>query len=188
MIPIAQILEQTLNRLPSAKKIKGQLLIDAWSEVVGEVIARKTEAFAFENGILLVRVCDSVWAQHLTLQKRHIMRKQQRAVKTRELKDVRFQVGKLQQPQVKKDNQGGNRNWRQISLEQQELSSIEAAFAGTDLPLDLQNSMRTLFMAQKKYQKWVIKQGSPSCKQCGLPLIQTARETFCLSCKTKENG
>ena len=73
-------------------------------------------------------------------------------------------------------------------MEQQELSSIEAAFAGTDLPLDLQIVCVHCLWLRKKYQKWVIKQGSPSCKQCGLPLIQTARETFCLSCKQRKMG
>lgn len=188
MIPINQILEKTLKKLPAAKKIKGQLLIDAWSEVVGKWIAMKTEALAFENGVLLVRVCDSVWAQHLTLQKRQIITKLQRSTKTRVLTDLRFQVGKLQNRQDGENVIPPRQNWRQQSLAQQELASIDESFFAADLPADLRDSLRKLFIAQKKHQNWIIAQGEPTCEQCGLPLIQTARETYCLSCKTKENG
>ncbi|HZK24488.1 MAG TPA: DUF721 domain-containing protein [Oscillospiraceae bacterium] len=185
MIPIAQILKKTLKNLPAAKKIRGQMLIDAWSEVVGEWIAMKTEALAFENGTLLVRVCDSVWAQHLSLQKTQIIAKLQRATKTRVLHDLRFQVGKLQTQAAANNSHPEEGNWRSISLGQQELASIEDSFDGSNLPAELKQSMRALFVAQKKHQKWVIEQGEPSCEHCGLPLVQTARETFCLSCKRK---
>lgn len=73
MDTIANILDKTLRKLPAAKKIKGQMIIDAWPEAVGEKISQKSRALSVENGILFVWVNDSVWAQHLSLQSRKII-------------------------------------------------------------------------------------------------------------------
>ncbi|NLZ38792.1 MAG: DUF721 domain-containing protein [Firmicutes bacterium] len=187
MIPVSRILEQTLTALPAAKRIKGQMVMDAWAEVVGDIIAQKAEAVSFSDGILFVRVCDSVWAQHLVLQKKQIITKLKAAAKTNVLKDIYFQIGKPRQhqPQSFPEKQEDGR-WRQFVLDEQDVTSINDAFAQVDLPADLVQSMKALFVAQKKRMKWLLASGKPACKQCGLPLVETAAGAYCLCCKCED--
>ena len=188
MIPVGRILHKTLAALPTAKRIKGQLVVDAWAEVVGEIVAQKTEALSFTNGILFVRVSDSVWAQHLVLQKKQILAKLKRAAKTRIIKDIYFQVGKIQQTTQASPEKQEEMGWRKFALAEQDLLNINNSFTGLDLPPDLARSMKSLFISQKRRIKWLLASGKPSCKQCGLPLIETAAGRYCLCCKKEDNG
>lgn len=188
MIPISGLIDQTLKKLPCAKKIKGQMLIDAWPQAVGQYISVKSEAVFFEQGVLTVRVRDSVWAQHLSLQKKQIISTLNRITKTRVLTDIRFLVGlPVNRASVAAAAQEAH-CWRQKNLTEQDLAPIEAAFWQTDLPGDLQESMKSFFIVQKKRLHWSLEQGDPACIACGMPLVVTAKESYCLCCKTEEKG
>ncbi|MCR3921978.1 MAG: hypothetical protein NUK65_05580, partial [Firmicutes bacterium] len=111
-----------------------------------------------------------------------------RTTKTRVLTDIRYHVGKMQHNIEPITIHKKIEPWRQQILNPEELTSIENSFSQTDLPPDLASSMKALFVAQRKRLSWVIKQGEPVCEVCGLPLVKTAKETYCLSCKTEDNG
>ncbi|MDW7650873.1 MAG: DUF721 domain-containing protein, partial [Bacillota bacterium] len=148
MIPIAKILDQTLKKMPNAKKIKGQIIQDSWPDVVGEPIAAKTKAVSFDNGILFVWVRDSVWAQHLSLQKKQIIQRLNRAAKTRILHDIRFQAGGRKP--VDPDEPARwepQENWREKTVSKESLQKIEESFTDTSLPADLAETMKTFFIA-----------------------------------------
>ncbi|NLP36931.1 MAG: DUF721 domain-containing protein [Firmicutes bacterium] len=185
MLPISEILAKTLKKAPYAQKITAQFILDSWPEVVGEYIAQKTKAIAVRQGVLLVRVCDSVWAQHLVLQKKQILDKLNRRQKTNILKDIRFQVGSLETPSVVKAPKKKTETWRRENLTEEELARIEAGFKEAKLPGDLAQSMKKFFITQKKLQKWFLKKGNPTCKKCGLPMVTTTEEIYCLRCKTE---
>ncbi|NLN07941.1 MAG: DUF721 domain-containing protein [Firmicutes bacterium] len=183
---IADILVKTLKKMPGSKKIMEQLLIDSWPEAAGDYIAAKTQAFAMEQGTLLVRVSDSVWAQHLALQKKRLIKKLNRLQRTRMLKDIRFLVGTVrpQGPQAVKD---GRESRPEEPLTAVELAAIEAAFTKVLLPEELAESMKKLFITMKKKQKQAIRE-DPVCANCGLPLVRKAQESYCLRCKSEDLG
>lgn len=188
MIPIEQLLIKTLKNLPNAKQIKGQMLIDAWPNVVGLQIAAKAKATMFENGILFVWVRDSVWAQHLSLQKKQIVGSLNKAVRTDILTNIHYQVGgkepvfiQINQPQKKE-------NWREEMLEEQILTRIEKAFENVPLTQELEKIIKGFFISQQKRIQWYRQQGYPSCSICGMPIVTAQREEICLCCKTENNG
>ncbi|NLM51663.1 MAG: DUF721 domain-containing protein [Firmicutes bacterium] len=185
MLPISEILPKTLKELPAAHKITAQFIIDSWPEVVGEYIAQKTKAVSVKQGVLLVRVSDSIWAQHLVLQKRQILQKLNRRQKTKILKDIRFQVGSLETATGEKPQREKQDSWRKETLTEEEVAQIEEGLKETALPPELAHSIKKFFMSQKKLQKWFFKQGSPACKKCGLPMVKTAEQIYCLRCKTE---
>lgn len=188
MISIEKLLTKTLKKLPNAKQIKGQMLIDAWPEVVGLQIAAKAKAIMFENGVLFVWVRDSVWAQHLSLQKKQIISSLNKYVKTNILTNIRYQVGGkepilLQEKQLEKKD-----NWRELELEGQILMRIEKAFEDVALTQDLENKIKNFFISQQKRIKWYRQHGCPSCSVCGMPVVTAQWEDICLCCKTENSG
>ncbi|EEG76918.1 DUF721 domain-containing protein [Dethiobacter alkaliphilus] len=189
MKTIATVLDQALKRLPNAKKIKGQMMIDAWPHVVGGQIAKKTMAVSFENGILFVWVNDSVWAQHLALQKKQIIAQLNRYAKTRALTDLRFQAGG-KRPSLSGENQPEEavENWRLNKLDEETLSRINQAFSETELPADLEDTMKSFFTAQQQRIRWYLKQGYTPCVKCGMPQIVVRPEKTCFCCKNEDKG
>ena len=189
MIPLSKILDQALKKMPCAKKIKGQLIMDAWPIVVGEMIAAKTQTLSFENGLLFVWVRDSVWAQHLSLQKKQIINKLNRHTKTRVLTDIRFQVGGEQatgkQESIPEEKMS---NWREEQVSRESLLKIEQSILQENLPIDLAERMKTFFIAQEQRIKWYLDHGYPPCTKCGMPVVTAGREDLCLCCKADENG
>jgi predicted nucleic acid-binding Zn ribbon protein len=49
-------------------------VVNRWPEIVGEQIARRTQAVRFEDGILYVAVPDAAWRQELAMQTENILR------------------------------------------------------------------------------------------------------------------
>ncbi|MBS3982887.1 MAG: DUF721 domain-containing protein [Dethiobacter sp.] len=188
MIPIEQLLAKTLRKLPNAKKIKGQMLIDAWPDVVGLQIAAKAKAIMFENGILFVWVRDSVWAQHLLLQKRQIVGSLNKAVRTNILTNIHYQVGGKEPIFIQADKPETKENWREQQLEGQVLMNIEKAFENVPLTQDLEKIIKSFFISQQKRIQWYRLQGYPACSVCGMPIVTAQREEVCLCCKTENNG
>lgn len=187
MYRMAQVLEQALRRLPAVKKIKGQMLIDAWPKAVGEKIAGKTSAISFAEGTLLVWVRDSVWAQHIALHKKVIISNLNSLVPTKMLKDVRFRVGGMS-PAAEKDQDAttdkpNKPDWRKQSLEPQDLLAVEAALEETGLDPDLKIILRKLLTSQKKLVRYYFAEGYRPCRSCGLPAEKNAGEAFCRCCR-----
>lgn len=155
---------------------------------MGGYIAEKTKAVSFENGILFVWVKDSVWAQHLSLQKKQIINKLNRQVKTKILLDIRYQVGGKIPAAACEEKPVIQENWRNRALSNEKKKKIEEAFVNTHVPPDLEEQMKSFFTAQEKRIAWYREQGYPSCKVCGMPIVTAEREETCLCCKNGENG
>jgi Dna[CI] antecedent, DciA len=84
---IRSFLDRHSDRLENAK------LISAWQLIAGEKASKKSEAYAFKEGLLFVRVNDTMWSQELSMAKAVI------AEKFRShgypVKEIAFRYGKL---------------------------------------------------------------------------------------------
>ncbi len=61
-----------------------------WNEVVGEQIARVTEAVKIDKGVLVVRVHNGPWRNELTLLKDDVIEKINAALGEKVVKEIRF--------------------------------------------------------------------------------------------------
>ena len=64
--------------------------IEVWSDAVGRVISEKTEPILVENGVISIKVKNSSWRQELQLQKDYIIKKVNRQLNKKTIKDIRF--------------------------------------------------------------------------------------------------
>tara|TARA_B100000401_G_scaffold129956_1_gene85615 strand:- start:431 stop:706 length:276 start_codon:yes stop_codon:yes gene_type:complete len=61
-----------------------------WGAVVGKAVSSAAKAERVESGVLVVKVETSVWRQELHMQKSEIIKKINKKIGTKAIKDIRF--------------------------------------------------------------------------------------------------
>lgn len=92
--PIGGVIEALMGSLGLKKRYHGWLVVNRWPEIVGEQIARRTQAIRFEDGILYVAVPDASWRQELAMQTENILREIQNLPYGQAVKQLRLVHGR----------------------------------------------------------------------------------------------
>ncbi len=100
MKEIGPLVEHILRRNKLWQGYLQYRLLQQWPDLVGATIAEISRADSISNGILYVKVKDSVWSYHLSLMKPQFIDKLNKQAGSRLIKDIYFQIGSLE----KKDN------------------------------------------------------------------------------------
>ncbi len=95
MKKITGVLENTIKALGYKNKIKEEMVHYYWKDVVGPGIAPHTESSYLKDGILFVKVSNSMWSQHLSFLKKSFINKLNHKLGSYIIKDIYFQVGLL---------------------------------------------------------------------------------------------
>jgi hypothetical protein len=93
--PIASTLGSIIDRLDSEGHFAIVRLIQAWPEIVGETIARRTEVLELKFHTAVVRVSGAMWIQELNLLKPEILSRLAARVGEDAVRDLRFVQGRL---------------------------------------------------------------------------------------------
>lgn len=88
--PFAVALDKFVHQIGITKKMKQFSVVTSWPEIVGERIAKVTEAERIENGILFVKTATAPWRNELTMRRLEIMEKVNTAAGSRIVKEIRF--------------------------------------------------------------------------------------------------
>ena len=93
---IGGVLESALKRFGLDQDIARYQFVLHWDEIVGRDIALRTRPESLRNGLLRVRVADSVWAQELSFHKPVIMKRLRKFLEDEQIvSDVMFYVGPI---------------------------------------------------------------------------------------------
>ena len=84
-------MQELIGELGIKKRIDEYQAVVRWSEIVGDHIAKVSEATQIRRGVLFVRVSASTWRNELQLRKPEIMRKLNGALGEEVVKDIKFQ-------------------------------------------------------------------------------------------------
>ena len=79
-----------MDNLGIGRKIREYDAVVKWNEVVGEQIARVTEAVKIERGVLVVRVQNGPWRNELNLRKNDVIEKINTSLGEKLVKEIRF--------------------------------------------------------------------------------------------------
>ncbi len=88
--PFAIALDKFVHQLGITKKMKQFSVITSWPDIVGEQIAKVTQAERMENGILFVKTTTAPWRNELTMRRMEIMEKVNTAAGSKVVKEIRF--------------------------------------------------------------------------------------------------
>ena len=87
---IQESLQSLFKELGYENKIKNFIVIDKWSEIVGEKIALKSEPQRITEKVLYVKVKSSSWRTELNMQKQLILKKIEEKFGKNLIIDIRF--------------------------------------------------------------------------------------------------
>lgn len=93
--PIASTLGSIIDRLDTEGHFAIVRLVQAWPEVVGETIARRTEVVELKFHTAVVKVSGAMWIQELNLLKPQILERLRTRVGDDAVRDLRFVQGRL---------------------------------------------------------------------------------------------
>jgi predicted nucleic acid-binding Zn ribbon protein len=87
--PTAAIVPRLLRDLGLERGVVGWQAVEAWPEIVGPRIARRTRAAGFHEGVLRVEVEGSAWAFELEFLKRRFLKELQQRLGSH-VRELRF--------------------------------------------------------------------------------------------------
>lgn len=88
--PLAEALDAFVHQLGITKKMKQVSILTSWPDIVGEQIARVTEAERIENGILFVKTTTAPWRNELSMRRLELLEKINAAAGAKIVKEIRF--------------------------------------------------------------------------------------------------
>ena len=90
-----EILNGVVKESPLAPGLLLQSALEGWTEIVGEQIARHSRALSLNDGVLMVQVDGSVWAQELSLLSPEIQERFNRRLGSTAVREIRFRSAAL---------------------------------------------------------------------------------------------
>ena len=153
-----------------AQMLRPHLAKARWAEVVGPQVSGVTQVQAVRDGILIVRVKNSVWANELTLLKDDMLRRLNLALGGRVLTDIHFQAGGLgkviQKAQKKPLESPPASELARIALPKEARSGVEAALRGITDEV-LRERIRQTMTRAARLQEWRRRHDWLPCPRCG---------------------
>ena len=88
--PISNAISSIIDQLGIGVKIKQYEVVNSWSKIVGEQIAKVSSAERMEGGKLFVRVSRSTWRNELLFLKKELISKINKTINQEIVKDIIF--------------------------------------------------------------------------------------------------
>ncbi|MDD3926068.1 MAG: DUF721 domain-containing protein [bacterium] len=92
-ISVEEIIARMVGNLEDGRRLREELSLLVWEDVVGKAISRHTSPQRVISGIMTVNTDGSAWAQELSLQKEEIKKRLNARVGFDLVKDIRFRTG-----------------------------------------------------------------------------------------------
>jgi predicted nucleic acid-binding Zn ribbon protein len=96
---IGSILKQLFQDQKWENNIEASLPLLRWQEIVGSQLAKQTQPEYLKDGVLQVRVENSVWLNHLRFLGEELRQKLNQELPSLEIKELRFRQGTLDKVQ-----------------------------------------------------------------------------------------
>ncbi len=89
-VKLGGVMDGIFGSLGLTRRYHGWLVVHSWPEIVGEFLAKRTNAFKWADGVLFVSVEDAVLRQELLGNQNDIMDKIKAMPQGRVVKELRF--------------------------------------------------------------------------------------------------
>ena len=83
-------LKSLIEKTGLKKQLEQQRVLEMWGKIVGDAIAKNTEAVSVNQGTLVIRAKSAAWRQELQLQKKEILENVNTGSANKLIKDIRF--------------------------------------------------------------------------------------------------
>jgi len=93
---IGTIVARLIDDGPWGKQVKELQALSRWRDMVGLQIARQAQPEALKDGVLVVRVQNSVWLSHLRFLAEELREKLNREIPSAPIREIRFRLGSVE--------------------------------------------------------------------------------------------
>ena len=83
-------LKSLIEKTGLKKQLEQQRVLEMWGKIVGDAIAKNTEAVSVNQGTLVIKAKSAAWRQELQLQKKEILENVNTGSANKLIKDIRF--------------------------------------------------------------------------------------------------
>lgn len=90
---LQRLLPQVLEEIGKAQKLRPDLILAAWPEVIGSKLAPMTRAVTFEAGVLYVKVKNAPLNSLLVQEKFRLLQGLQKKFPNVEIRNIIFRIG-----------------------------------------------------------------------------------------------
>ena len=90
MESLKNAIKEAIEKTGIDNALKQEQAVLLWREVVGGVVADVAEAISVEKGVLVIKTNSPTWRQELHLQKKEIIKKVNKKIGTKAIKEIRF--------------------------------------------------------------------------------------------------
>jgi len=87
---LGAVIQKLIDDLGLKRRYDQERVVQQWSEIVGETIAKRAKALRIVHGTLYVSVDRPTWRNELILRKREILKRINAIMKREVLKDIIF--------------------------------------------------------------------------------------------------
>jgi predicted nucleic acid-binding Zn ribbon protein len=149
---IGSILKQLFQDQKWEKNIEASLPLLRWQEIVGSQLARQTQPEFLKDGVLQVRVENSVWLNHLRFLGEELRQKLNKEMPSLEIKELRFRQGTLDKVQSKPPSTGSHAtaDFKKEAEPRQPLSQEQRRLLETISDPELRDNLETLLTKQRQ--------------------------------------
>ena len=89
---IGDILPRVFKNLGLDEKVEEGKLLDAWAEIVGEAVAKRSRPHGVKRGTLVVGVENNVWMQEIRFHQTEIIERIKRRFPKLNVKEIRLEL------------------------------------------------------------------------------------------------
>ncbi len=159
-----ELIAEVFRRRGMMRPLRRAEAVLLWPRVVGHDVARFSSARAFSDGVLYVDVTDSETAMHLNMQRQRFVAVYHETYGLRELKDVRFQAGRL----AADADEPGAAEGGAPEPDPADVASLERVVDAAELPSDIADLARAA--ARTLAGHWARQRaaGHAACPTCGV--------------------
>ncbi len=170
LAPASGAVEGFFKSQELAQALRPHLAKVHWEGVVGPQVAGVTQVEAVRDGVLFVRVKNSVWANELTLLKDDMVRRLNAKLGGRVLTDIHFKASGLakskKKPEKVRPAAPTGTELARIVLSKAAAAQIEANLAAIADDA-LRGRIREIMLRAARTEEWKRRQGWPVCGRCG---------------------
>ncbi len=184
MEKINKILDKTLKTKGVKKIFYEEMTLLLWQEIAGPQISLKTEISHIKNGVLFVKVSNSMWSQQLSFLKHTLINKLNHRLGRAVVKEMIFILGfteKSSELEVIEYAPGPE----SFSLNEDERKKIEE-ITGIIKESDLREKLKNIMINEARSAKWKKMMGWIECTECKALFLPKSREIKCPLCALKK--
>ena len=183
---IGSVLNEFLVKRELYLKIKGNLSVFKWDEIVGQKLADFTSPLSYKDGVLLIGVINPLLERELNYMKNDIIEKINTIVPNSPVKRIRFRIIERLPIRERKQVQEDTLALDGVQLEEEDLKWINNVINRLKVDDKLKKKYKKLLTVYKQDQKLKLKKGYKKCKKCGV--LFKSKGPLCPVCEINDRG